>query len=489
MAAKKKKLTDASTSSRLSTGTIPLYALKAKHQSSLGKKVADQIVKRQEDEEIPRTWPLQPPMIGDCSGEKCSGWDSNDNKSNEDEKRAEISRKAKLKKENSQASAVMISAREKEIATVHNRQLDFPLAIVSNSTEQDVDEGIKVIDSMIIEDSCVASTSQPLGVVSEIFVSKPTVLETESSIKLVEKIARQERDLKSAETQDGSLRAVIETLDHKHRLEMQKQMNQLSENYQKEMDAMKLDLKEAEAARQKASTDLRKAKEKNSAVRTERRELGLKLAAVSEEVAAGLTSASTSRPLQDLEQKYDSLKDNYYTLEDKYNELDDDAAGYCSELQKYKRYAESCRRKRETIKIELERVEKRLNDMTTKNMNELHSRESISQIYQKLRNAYDLREPLVKIGVDIRWRFLDQAREIALNIPRDEADMALRTNGNIAAHRDNAADEGAPFKCNLVPKEYEDKAEKTSRSYTNRSQESTPSGLELWKVRWTVEQQ
>lgn len=194
-------------------------------------------------------------------------------------------------------------------------------------------------------------------------------------------------------------------------------------------------------------------------------------------------SASTSRRLQDLEQKYDSLKDYYCTMEDKYNELEDDAAGYRSELQKYKKYAERCRKKQDTIKIELERVERRLYDMTTKHMYVLHSRDSIKQIYQELKRVHDPREPLVKIEVDIRLRFLDQAREIALNIPRDEADMALRTNGNVAAHRGNAAADAALFKCNLVPEEYEDKAEGYSRSYTNRSQVSTHCGLELWKDR------
>ncbi|KAJ8065639.1 hypothetical protein OCU04_006313 [Sclerotinia nivalis] len=509
-------------------------------------------------------------MIEDCSGERYSGWDSNedsdskgfldddmdflptgwgknDKQSNEDEERAEMVRKARLKKEKSQASAVMISAREKETARVQGRQVDFPRAFVrlpksrvnmeivesgtkisSDSTEQAVEEGIKVINSMIpVESSCVVSTSQPLDVVeSKISVSKSTVLETESSIKSVEKMAQQERDLKSSKTQTGSLRAEIEALNHKQRLEMQKQIDQLNERHQKEMEAMKLDLKEAEAARQKASTDLCKVREKNSAVRTERRELDLKLAAVNEEVVRltedisvletqksdaltmedfssnalyesrqetraaefGLQvermhsatlqqqitnlrsknrsirqqhsqSASTSRRLQDLERKYDSLKDDYFTLENKHNELDDDAARYRRELQKYKQDAESYRKKLDTIQIELECVEKSLKNMATNHVNMLLTRESIRQDYQELKKTHDLREPLVKIGVDIRLRFLDQSREIALNISRDEADMALRTNGNVAAHRGNAAADAALFKCNLVPEEYEEEAD------------------------------
>lgn len=112
----------------------------------------------------------------------------------------------------------MISAREKEIATAQDRQIDCSRTLVrlpksrvkieiaesvamvsSNSTEQDVDEGIKLINSMIsMEDSCVASTSQPLSVIdSKSLVSKSTALETESSMKLVEKMARK----------DGSTRA------------------------------------------------------------------------------------------------------------------------------------------------------------------------------------------------------------------------------------------------------------------------------------------
>ncbi|KAF7879221.1 hypothetical protein EAF04_000418 [Stromatinia cepivora] len=532
MAAKKKKLIGASASSRLPAGTLSLSALKAGNQSSPEKE--DQIVKRQGVEEAQLSWPLQPPMIEDCSDDDMdflpTGWGKNDKQSNEDEERAEIVRKARLKKEKSQAPAVMISAREMDTATVQSRKVDFSRALVklpksrvkmeigesvtkvsSDSTEQNVDEGIKVINSMIsIENSCVVSTSQPLDVVeSKISVSKSTSLETESSIKLVEKIARQECDLKSAKTQAGSLRAEIEVLNHKHRLEIQKEIDQLNESHQKEMEAMKSELKEAEAARQKASTDLRKVREKNSAVRTKRRELDLKLAAVNEEVvrltenisvletqksdALSMEDFSTnalyesrkgnkaaelslqverlhSATLQqqitnlrsenrNLERKYDSLKDDYHTLEDKHNELDDDAARYRRELLKYKQDAEGYRKKRDAIWTELERVEGRLNDMTTKHMNVLHSRESISQIYQELKKAHDLREPLVKIGVDIQLRFLDQAREIALGISRDEADMALRTNGNVAAHRGNAGADSAIFKCNLVPEEYEEDAE------------------------------
>ncbi|TGO77157.1 hypothetical protein BELL_0120g00100 [Botrytis elliptica] len=577
MAAKKKKATAASTS-RLPAGTVSLPASKVEDRTPSAEN-EDLSLNPQKIEETQESWPLHGPMIEyeNCD-EKCTGWGSdadsesegfldddmdflptgwgkNKKQSSEDQERAEISRKAKMKKEKSQASSAVlvavVAACREESPTVSDQNVEVSRTLVklkkpctnTESTETALEisgdiaeqftrgsviEDIKVIKSATsLENPCLVCASRSSEIVtSNTTIQKSTVPDSKPSIKLMEKMARQERDLKSAKTQAGSLRAEIEVLNQKHRLEMQKQLDQLNESHQKEMEAMKLDLEEAQAARQKASTDLRKVREKNSAVRTERRELDLKLGAMNEEVvrlgekisnletqkndaqvsaeslfralrlaAQDVTdgrlkldvvqehsatfqqqvrslrvenhrirqeqsrTASTSNRLQQLETKYENLKTDHYTLEDEHNELQEDAARYRREREEYKGEVEYYRKKRNALRDELESVEASLEKMTAKYASILSSRDAVRQNYQELKKAHDIREPLAKIGADIRLRFLDQARETALNISRCEADMALRTNGNVAAHRGNAAVDAALFKGKFIPEEYEEEAE------------------------------
>ncbi|KAF7853584.1 uncharacterized protein EAF02_011889 [Botrytis sinoallii] len=574
MAAKKKKATAASTS-RLPAGTVSLPASKAEDRAPSAEN-EDLSLNPQQVKEKQESWPLHAPMIEyESCDEKCAGWGSdadsgsegsldddmdflptgwgkNKKQSSEDKERAEIARKAKMKKEKSQASsAVVVAACREETPTASDGKVEVSRTLVklaksctnTESTETALElsgdiaeqvtrgsviEDIKVIKSTTsLENSCLVCASQSSETVtSNTTIQKSKVPDPKPSIKLMEKMARQERDLKSAKTQAGSLRAEIEVLNQKHRLEMQKQLDQLNESHLNEMEAMKLDLEEAQAARQKASTDLRKVREKNPAVRTERRELDLKLGAMNEEVvrlgekistletqkndaqisaeslfrALRLTAqdvtdgrlkldvvqehsatfqqqvrslrvenhrirqeqsrtASTSNRLQQLETRYENLKTDHYTLEDEHNELQEDAARYRREREEYKGEAEYYKKKRNALRDELESVEASLEKMTAKYASILSSRDAVRQSYQELKKAHDIREPLAKIGADIRLRFLDQARETALNISRCEADMALRTNGNVAAHRGNAATDAALFKGKLIPEEYEEEAE------------------------------
>ncbi|KAF7924631.1 uncharacterized protein EAE97_010582 [Botrytis byssoidea] len=559
MPAKKKKATAAS-ASRLLAGTVS----KAEDRAPSAKN-EDLHVDSQQVEQRQESWPLHVPVIEyESCDEKCAGWGSdtdsgsggfldddmdvlptgwgkNDKQSNEDKERAEIARKAKVKKEKSQVSAVVVAACREETHTVSDRKLESSRAIVKlkksstntesmgsalkvscGATEQVVGESIiediKVINSTSSpENSCLVCTARSSEVVmSKTTIAKSTASESESSIKLMEKMARQEHDLK---------------------LEMQKQLDQRNESHRKEMDAMKLDLEEAQVARWKASTDLRKVREKNSAVRTERRELDLKLMAMSEEVvrlggristletqkndalesaeslfralklsAQDVTdcqlklnvvqehsatfrqqvrnlrvenhrirqeqsrTASTSNRLQQLETKYETLKTDYYTLEDEHNELQEDASRYRSEREEYKEEVEYYKKKRNALRDKLESVEASLEKMTDKYASMLCSRDAVRQNYQDLKKTHEIREPLVKIGADIRLRFLDQARETSLGISRCEADMALRTNGNVAAHRGNAAADAALFKGNLIPEEYEEEAEEIfEKLYSHKS--------------------
>ncbi|KAF7897595.1 hypothetical protein EAF00_005823 [Botryotinia globosa] len=588
MPAKKKKATAAS-ASRLPAGIVSLPVSKAQDRAPSAEN-EDLSINPGQVEGTQESWPLHAPVIEyESCDEKCAGWGSdtdsesegfldddmdflptgwgkNEKQSSEDKERVEIARKAKLRKEKSQVSAVVVPAcrEEKHMASggkvessraiVKLRQsstnpesMESALEVSCDATEQvvgdSISEDIKVINSTTSpEDSCLVCASRSSeAVTSNTIITKSTALEPEPSIKLMEKMARQERDLESAKTQAGSLRAEIEVLTQKNRLEMQKQLDRLNESHRKEMDAMKLGLEEAQVARQKASTDLPKVREKNSAVRTERRGLDLKLVAMDEEVvrlvrkistsetqkndalesaeslfralklsAQDVTdcqlklnvvqehsatfqqqvgslrvenhrirqeqsrTASTSNRLQQLETKYENLKTDYYTLEDEHNELQEDASRYRGEREEYKEEVEYYKKKRNALRDRLESVEASLEKMTDKYASMLCSRDAVRQNYQGLKKRHDIREPLVKIGADIRLRFLDQARETALGISRCEADMALRTNGNVAAHRVNAAADAALFKGNLIPEEYEEEAEEIFEKFYNHKSSAYP---------------
>ncbi|QSZ35188.1 hypothetical protein DSL72_008055 [Monilinia vaccinii-corymbosi] len=536
MPTKKKKTMGASAPAQLPAGTASLSALTTGAHSQ---EIKHPIITPQEAEIAQGHGLLQPPMIKDedcceeCTGSESDGegfldddmdflptcWGRAD-KPHEDEERAAIARKAKLKKAKVQASTTMTTTSfGKGMATVE-QAVSESIKMINSATTIEFLSRRAVPSSFELARAATESTSQALDAVTcNVSVTKAMAPKTQPSTKLIEKITRQERDQKSAKTQAGCLRAEIQVLKQKHRLEMQKQLDHLDETHRREMDAIKLELKESEGICQKASTDLRKVRDKNSIVRSERRELDLKLVEMSENVArhtenisvlerqkietlASMESLSrslhestqklttsefrlaleqrksamlqqqgtslreenrrirlqqsrstaTSVRLQQLEQNYDGLKDGYYALKDEHDELVEDAARYRRERTEYKDDAEYYREKRDTLRTELE-----------------SNRDLGQKKYQELKKAHDIREPLVKIGVAIRLRFLDQVRETALGIPRDEADMALRANGNVAAHKDNAAADAALFKGNFVPEEYEEHAKEIFKELYRRS--------------------
>lgn len=531
----------------------------------------------QQFEETQESWPLHAPVIEyESCDDKCAGWGSdtdsgsegfldddmdflptgwgiNDKRMSEDKERAEIARKARLKKEKSQVSAVVVAACREETPTIsdgkvevsrtlvklaksctNGESMESALDISCDATEkvvrESITEDIKVIDSTSSsENSCLVCASRSSEIVmSNTTITKSTVQEPESSIKLMEKIARQERDLKSAKTQAGSLRAEIEVLNQKHRLAMQKQLNQLNESHRKEMDAMKFDLEEAQVAQQKALTDLRKVREDNLNIRMDRTELNSKLEAVKEDAARfknnilaleeqsnhalqsaesfsklvenltrktratelrldaeeantsstllqqnsklldenrrlkqqqSQSTATSSFRLKQLQQRYDSLASTYNNVVAQRDKLREDLARSRRQCQVWKDEAEYYNTSRDDRRPELDEVARALTKMTAKYEKAVYNCTWEGQNYDKLKRTYDIVKPLVKIGADIRLRFLDQARETALGISRDETGAALRANGNAAAHRGNLAADAALFKGNFVPADYEEEAE------------------------------
>ena len=82
----------------------------------------------------------------------------------------------------------------------------------------------------------------------------------------------------------------------------------------------------------------------------------------------------------------------------------------------------------------------------------------------ELKKSQDLLSPLVKIGVDIRLRNLELARETALDVPTSDLDGAIILSGNVAAHRANGAVDAAIFEAGLVPDGYIEEASKVFKA-------------------------
>jgi len=76
----------------------------------------------------------------------------------------------------------------------------------------------------------------------------------------------------------------------------------------------------------------------------------------------------------------------------------------------------------------------------------------------KLEGDRDLKAPLLQIGVDVRLRNLENARETLLEVSKRDIDRAIIVNGNIAAHSANGAVDAAMFQAGLVPDEYIEEA-------------------------------
>ncbi|KAI9646156.1 hypothetical protein NHQ30_005596 [Ciborinia camelliae] len=464
MAAKKKRATRASTSSRLPAGTLSPSALATGSQSPQATETAKymetkilkceatgQIATPQEAEEAQHSWLLQSPMIEDENcGKKFAGWDSDedsesegfldddmdflptgwgkdDKKSNEDEERAEMARKAKLRKAKAQTSAKIGSLTMKTTADITQ---------VTNISMQEPDEasvGLQNLEVFKSRMSLVfAAESKPAALQSGKPVLRTTKPETpqvkDPNSTLIEELARKTQHLEIARAQAGSLRAEIVALKDAHKREMKKQLDELESQRKKEMRNLQNSLQKANSDGQRASVDLRKAQESHAAVQVE---------------------------LSDLKQKLNSetIKNNH--LQTAINRAAIESTNDKVSLDRWIHRWIRLNDEGQAVSKNLEIAQTTLAEEREKSLQQLARINTLSQENMEVKKNRGRKEPLVKIGADIRLRFLEQAREAVLKIPRREVNNELRTEGNLAAHAACSAADSALFKCGFVPEEYE----------------------------------
>lgn len=94
----------------------------------------------------------------------------------------------------------------------------------------------------------------------------------------------------------------------------------------------------------------------------------------------------------------------------------------------------------------------------------------------ELKSTRDSVEPILKIGVDIRLRNMEWAREPVLGVATKDIDRARILNGNIAAHRANGAVDAVMFEAGLVPEEFIEEASNVYEKLFNVK----PSSYKCW---------
>ena len=109
----------------------------------------------------------------------------------------------------------------------------------------------------------------------------------------------------------------------------------------------------------------------------------------------------------------------------------------------------------------------------------------------KLEGDGDLKAPLLQIGVNIRLRNFEHARETLFGISRSDVDRSIIANGNVAAHSANGAVDASMFKAGLIPEVYlEEATEVFERMYQiepSKYGSSCPKYLRLADCRATLD--
>lgn len=77
----------------------------------------------------------------------------------------------------------------------------------------------------------------------------------------------------------------------------------------------------------------------------------------------------------------------------------------------------------------------------------------------ELKNDRGTNALFIDAAVQLRLRFLEQAREMIFSVPRNEVDIAIIQDGNKAAHRGSGEIDAALFKADLIPENYKESAE------------------------------
>ncbi|KAH7360872.1 hypothetical protein BKA65DRAFT_534090 [Rhexocercosporidium sp. MPI-PUGE-AT-0058] len=141
-------------------------------------------------------------------------------------------------------------------------------------------------------------------------------------------------------------------------------------------------------------------------------------------------------------------------LQTTYDELSSEFALSQDEIKTLK--DENTLLEKECTRLRNGRDEARLSvsEMEVRHATQAQEVKTLTQSRVDLETFRDLVQPLLQVGVDIRLRNLEAAREPLLKIKPAQKDRAIMLSGNVAAHRANGATDAAMFMAGLIPEDY-----------------------------------
>ncbi|KAE9378743.1 hypothetical protein N431DRAFT_460073 [Stipitochalara longipes BDJ] len=255
------------------------------------------------------------------------------------------------------------------------------------------------------------------------------------------------------------MRIELEAQVEKHDEDMQKLKIQFAEKNNlsdKELIALKNAYKEIEAERMKATDGHRKFMSTNTALKATNEDLRKKW-------------ASARFKFEQVEKELETLRKDKHTQDLIIGEVRRQAKENAAKRKRLESASEAAERKLNTAERELSSAETRISqqDATIKDL---------KLEVSKLEMDRDLKAPLLQIGVEIRLRNLEHARETLLEVPRGEINKAIIMNGNLAAHSAIGAVDAAMFKADLVPENFVEEATKVFK----KMYQIEPSRYGIW---------
>lgn len=141
-------------------------------------------------------------------------------------------------------------------------------------------------------------------------------------------------------------------------------------------------------------------------------------------------------------------------LQTTYDELSRDFALSQDEIKTLK--DENVLLEKECIRLRNDRdgTRRKVAKMKEQNATQAQDIKILTESKVELETTRDLVQPILQVGVDIRLRNLEAAREPLLKIKPDQKDRAIMLSGNVAAHRANGSIDSALFMAGLVPEDY-----------------------------------
>ncbi|KAK0100367.1 hypothetical protein ONS95_008321 [Cadophora gregata] len=124
------------------------------------------------------------------------------------------------------------------------------------------------------------------------------------------------------------------------------------------------------------------------------------------------------------------------------------------------------------VRIERDDSKQQMIQVQAQNTIQAQDIEDLTKSKVDLEKTRDVVQPILQIGVDIRLRNLESARECLLKIKQAEKDRAIILSGNVAAHRPNGAVDAALFWAGLVPEDYLPEATRTFKKMYQVSPEN-----------------